>query len=405
MSEDTNTATMEAADDRGLLEALDDALPAAEGDRIYTTEAEAAAARASTPAPQAEEDSSDSADKPDKAEDSSGDNVDPTKDLADDLLADTTPDDILADLEVEPDTSKWTPEQAYAFKTVKGQLKELKPRVSELEQQIAEKDARVKELEAVSSGDEVANLKKQIEDYEKRLVVSDLENSVVYQEQIAKPIEDLVSEINSFADRHNLNPRDITDAINLPDAAAQDERLGELLTGIGDRERKRVYDVIDVMDSVMERRQRIMENAEAAAAEAKALEEEREKASLVERAAERRQAATQVAAKVGEKLPFLSEMEGLDLKGIADEVAGVDPSALDAVKHSYHAISAKLLPHLAKRVVAAEQERESLLEQLAAYKSSAPSAGGPSGGAAVSDGSDVNEDESMLDAINRRLGS
>lgn len=414
MSEETTATTSEATDDRGLLEALDDAFPSMEGSSLYTTEAEATAARANSPVkaeankvaaetePTESKESTKQDDSPSK--EPSLDDLDPSKDIADELIGKEEPDeDPLSDLEFEADTSKWTPEQAFAFKTLKGQLKELKPKIAELEQGIVERDSRLKELEAVASGQEVETLKQQIEEYERRLVVTDLESSQVYQDQIAQPIERLADEVDAFAERHNLNARDIIDAIHLPTAREQDERLSEILVGVGDRERSKVYDVIEAMEAVMERRATIMENAEAAAAEAKALEAELERNTLAERAAERRKAASQVATKVGEKLPFLAEIEGLDLNKMAEEISSIDPTALDAVKHSYHALSAKLLPHLAKRLISSEKERESVLEQLATYKSSSPSAGGPSGGAVGS--SSDGDDEDMLSALNRRLGA
>ena len=411
MSDQTATPTAEPAaptaapdtnEDMGFLEALDAKIGDPNSPRP---------APEPTPTPNTDTTGDAGGDSTKKKEDKSSkepslDDLDPSKIISGGNASsdeDATKSDILDGLDVDPDTQSWTPEAAHAFKTVKGQLKELKPKLTELEQTLAEKEARIKELDASASDSKLEEMQQRIDDYEKRLLVTDLESSSVYQEQIAQPIEQLANEVNEFAAQHNLSAREISEAINMNDPAAQDERLGELLAGIGDRQKKRIYDVIDGMDVLMSRRATIMENAEQAAAEAKALEEEREKSTSAERARERRKAATQVSEKVAEKLPFLSEIEGLDLKQIAEEVSTIDPTALDAVKHSYHAISAKLLPHLAKRLVIAEKEHAAVLEQLAAYKSSSPSAGGPSGGAVS--GSTGDEEISMLDAINRRLGS
>ena len=338
----------------------------------------------------------------------------PTPDPLDNALEpiDTSADDAIEPTQNDPldaldNVGKdWTIEAAHAFKQVKTRLKEVEPKYKETLSLLEQKEARIRELEAISSDPKLQQLETRVQEYEKKLMIQDIESSSVYQEQIAQPLRDLGGVVETIAERYQIPAEKLVEAVSMSDEVAQDEALSELLVGASDRDKARIYSVVDQLTPLMKHRAEILENAEAAALEVKELERERQQATLVERAQQRQQAANMVAERISEKLPFISSFEGFDFKEVAKEVSQVDPTTLDAVNHTYNAIAAKLLPQLAKNFLGMQRERDSLVEKLAAYDKSRPRAGGPSGGtgAATSMGNNSSGDLSFTQAVAAQLG-
>lgn len=300
----------------------------------------------------------------------------------------------------------WTTEAAHAFKQVKTRLKEVEPKYKETLSLLEQKEARIRELEALSSDPKLQELETRVQQYEKKIMIQDIESSSVYQEQIAQPLRDLGSVVETIAERYQIPAERLVEAVSMSDEVAQDEALSELLAGASDRDKARIYSVVDQLTPLMQHRAEILENAEAAAREVMELERERQQTTLIERAQQRQQAANMVAERISEKLPFISSFEGFDFKEVAKEVSQVDPTTLDAVNHTYNAIAAKLLPQLAKNFLGMQRERDSLVEKLAAFDKSRPRAGGPSGGsgAAAPMGNSSSGDLSFAQAVAAQLG-
>lgn len=300
----------------------------------------------------------------------------------------------------------WTAQAAHAFKEVKSRLKEVEPKYKETLSLLEQREARIRELEALASDPKIEELQTRVAEYEKKLLIQDLESSSVYQEQIAQPLRELGGIVETIAERYQIPAEKLVEAVSLSDEVAQDEALTELLAGASDRDKARIYSVVDQLTPLMRQREEILANAEAAALEVKELEREREMATLAERAAERQRAANMVADRIAEKLPFVRSFDGFDFSEAAKEVSQVDPTTLDAVNHTYNAIAAKLLPQFAKQFIGLQRERDSLVEKLAAYDKSRPRAGGPSGGsgAATPMGDSSPEGLSFAQAVASRIG-
>lgn len=304
--------------------------------------------------------------------------------------------------EVEPEKD-WTPQAAKRFKALKSELKGNKARLQELESTLAEREARLEELKAVADNPEFEQLKTKVESYEKELLVTKLESSPIYKELVAEPLAQLVSEADALAEKYSVDANELLDAIALEDEAAQDEALSDLLATANDRDRFRIYKIVEQIKPILHQRSVLQENAQAALQEAEALQQAQTQQQLAERAAERKQAATAVAEQISRKLTFLDGIDGVDIKAISQRVAEQDVSTLSPVDSAFQSFSAQLLPKVAREYLALRKELDSLTDKLAKFDRATPRAGG--GGTSSLGGAPTgNDGKSFMDAVTAAFG-
>lgn len=330
---------------------------------------------------------------------------DDVTDGADEISSEKNTDDSLADLDQVDDIKSWTPEAARRFKELKTELKTFKAKSNEMEAALRQRETRVAELEAIASDPEYSAMRSKIEEYETGTLLNRLEQSSAYRTLVTEPIAALVSGADEISNRHGIEPDTLLEAIALTDETEQEERLSEILAEVSERDKFRVYRIIEDMKPIIAQRDALKENSKAALAEAEALDVERSRAKSADRSRDRHHAATQVAAKLKDKLSFLASMDGVDLSALASETSRVDPSDLDLVEGAYQAMAGKLFPKAASRILAQQREIDALTEQLAEYASAAPRAGGGfSPGSNGSKQTGPATGTSFLDAVTNAFG-
>lgn len=324
-------------------------------------------------------------------------------DVADPVKADPVSDTGSDDLDSIEEPKDWTPQAARRFKELKAELKTYRTKAEELESTVTQRDSRLKELEALADSPEVKTLQDRVAEYEQQMIVNKLEQSQAYKRLVEQPLTELVGEADTIAQKYNVEPASLLEAIAETDEATQEEKLTELLASASDRDKFRVYKLIEEVKPILEQRRVLQENAQEALREAEELDKAQSQQMLVDRMAARQQAASAVADKLQSKLTFLSGMDGVNLQEMAKEAAAVDPSALDAVSGTYQAMAAKLLPKMANQYLSLQREIESLTERLAEYDKASPRAGGgsgsPNGSLSPADGN-----RSFLDAVTAAFG-
>lgn len=308
----------------------------------------------------------------------------------------------LSDIDSLEEPKDWTPQAAKRFKELKSELKTYRSRAEELEQAVNQKESRLQELQALADNPEYQQLQERIAEYESQMLVSKLESSHAYKTLVEQPLANLVQEADGIAEKYSLDSNTLIEVIAESDEATQEEMLSELLANASDRDKFRVYKIIEEIRPILEQRQVLMEHSEAALREAEALESQRQQQTLIQRVQQRQEAANSVADKLKNKLTFLSGMEGVDLSAIAKEAAELEPSTLDPVTGTYQAMAAKLLPKMAAQYMNLQKEIDTLTERLAEYDRAAPKAGGGSlnsaGAPTMPDG------KSFLDAVTAAFG-
>jgi len=320
-------------------------------------------------------------------EEKSGDTDQPEVDLLDELTEDV----------------EWTPKAANRFKQLKEELKDSRSELDQLRQRTKEQESKINEMTALVENKDVEELQARVEQYEHAQMFSNLEQSNAYKESVTKPLEALMGQADVIADKYDIDPNMLIDVIALDDSDAQDEKISELLPNASDRDKARIYRIIEELNPILERRKVLFENVEAASREAEMLQETKNKQELAEKARHRSDVTKNVMERITEKLPFVKTIEGLDLKAIESKAAGIDPSVIHPVDFAYNAVSAQLFPKVVREYVAMRKEIESLTDKLAEYETAEPTISGGSASKSNKSGGGAAEGN-FLDAINRAMG-
>jgi hypothetical protein len=284
--------------------------------------------------------------------------VDPIEDLSDDI------------------GDNWTPKAANRFKQLKDELKTNQSEAEKLRQLVADQEQKIKEMSGLVENRDIDQLQDRIAIYEQEKVINDLESTDAYNEAVTQPLQEVVTQASEIADKYEIDPDALIDALSLDEADAQDQALMELLPNATDRDKARIYNIIDKIDPILDRRNHLMQNAEEALEEARALEEQQYNQELAEEARIRSVVTKNVAERVSEKLPFLSGVDGFDMNEVKESVSEINPETLHPVDFAYNAVAAKLLPVIVEQYIRTRKEAESLTDQLATYEEAEPTMSG-----------------------------
>ena len=272
----------------------------------------------------------------------------------------------------------WTPKAASRFKQLKSELKETSSELHNLRQKHQEYEQQIKELTGAADSADVEALQEKIAAYEQTQMFNNLENTEAYKTAVAEPLGKIVEEAQQIAEKYSVDTDSLVEVISLADQDEQDTQLGDLLQDASDRDRAKIYRLIDQIDPILEKRNSLVENADAALKEAALLDEQREQQEAAERLAVRQNVARNVVERVQQKLPFLSGIEGLDLGAIQEKAASVDPSVMHPVDSSFNSVSAQLLPAVVREYMSMRAENAALTDRLAEYESAEPTMSGSS---------------------------
>ena len=297
--------------------------------------------------------------------------------------SETDPIDKLLDFEPpEDEAAGWTPKAAATFKKSKEALSKARSELSSVRSELSETKSKLTELEATIENPDVDALREKVKDYEHMALMSDVEKSSAFQTMVTEPLTELVAQSDEIAARNEIDPDALIEAITTEDVSARKEAISELLSSADDEDRYQIYSITEKIKPIFERRNAIYENIEALR--------------------NRQKAAKAVGERISERMPFLEEIEGLDMDSFIGEAGSTDPSSLDPVKATYNSIGAKLMPRLAAEVLRLQRENENLTGQLAEYEDTEPGAGG--GGAASSPSKSRDSTADFLAAVSSQLG-
>tara|TARA_S200002703_G_scaffold98588_1_gene85248 strand:- start:1537 stop:2733 length:1197 start_codon:yes stop_codon:yes gene_type:complete len=298
---------------------------------------------------------------------------------------------------------EWTPKAANRFKELKTELKTNRSELEQLRQQSAEYESKIQELTGLAENKDVEQLQERLAEYEQQQALSNLEQTQAYQQAVSQPLEALVEQADQIADKYEVDSDALIDVLSLDDPQEQEEQLSELLPNASDRDKAKIYRIMEDIDPIIQRREQLYENADAALAEAKQLEEQQSAAAAAENAQLRQNITKNVVERVQQKLPFLKGIEGLDMSAIQQKASETDPTVLHPVDHAYNAVSAQVFPTVVRQYLEMRKEVESLTDRLAEYEDAEPAMSGqtkaPAAGAGVSDSASFEE------RVNAALGA
>ena len=257
-------------------------------------------------------------------------------------------------------------------------------------------------MTGLAENKDVEQLQSKLADYEQQQMFTNLEATDAYREVVTEPLTALMEQADQIAEKYDVDPDVLVDVLALDDAEQQDEQLNELLPDATDRDKAKIYRILEDIEPIVERRQHLYEHADSALAEAKALEEEKANRLAAEKAQLRTNVTRNVVERVQQKLPFLSGLEDLNMESVQTKAAESDPSVIHPVDHAYNAVSAQLLPSIVKAYVSMRKENELLTDRLADYESAEPAMSGQTKDATSPSG--VTSEMSFEESINAALG-
>ena len=300
------------------------------------------------------------------------------------------------------DVGDWTPKAANRFKQLKSELKTSNSELEQLRQTAAQQEQKIKEMSGLIENRDIDKLQESVADYEYEMAFQNLEETALYKQQISEPLANLVDRANQIAAHYDVSDEVMLDIISLEDAEVQDNALKEHFGDASDRDRATLYRIIDSVDPLLDKRQELYDNVEAALNEAKVLEEQRENEILAENAKFRADVTRNVTQRVTEKLPFLSGVEGLDMSAVEAKAAEMDPSVVHPVDFAYNAVAAQLLPIVVREYMSSRKDVDGLMDKLSEYEDAEPNM---SGTPASDSGSRATAGMSFEQAISNALGS
>ena len=288
----------------------------------------------------------------------------------------------------------WTPKAASRFKQLKAELKASTDALEEMRQTMTEKESKVKELSGEINSTDVEEMQKKLAEYEQEKIFSNLEATDVYKAAVTEPLDKLIDTTREIAEKYEIDPEDLVEALAVQDSSEQDEKISELMENTTDRDRARIYRVIEDIAPILDKRVHMLQNAEEALNEANLAKEQQIEMEASQRAKDRQNAAKNVVARVQQKLPFLSGIEGLDMSEVQSKAAEVDPSVIHPVDYTYNSVSAQILPAIVKEYASMRRENEQLTDRLAEYEEAEPSMSGSTPNKTA-----ISDDSSFTDRI------
>ncbi len=297
----------------------------------------------------------------------------------------------------------WTPKAANRFKELKTELKTNRSELDMLRQQSAEYQSKIQELTGLVENKDVEQLQERLAQYEQQQAMTNLEQTPAYYQAVSQPLEALVEQADQIADKYEVDSDALIDVLSLDDPQEQEEQLSELMPNASDRDKARIYRIMEDIDPILQRREHLYSNADAALAEAKQLEEQQQAASAAENAQLRQNITRNVVERVQQKLPFLSGIDGLDMSAIQQKASETDPSVLHPVDHAYNAVSAQVFPTVVRQYLEMRKEVESLTDRLAEYEDAEPAMSGQTKAPLTRAG--VSDNASFEERVNAALGA
>jgi hypothetical protein len=288
----------------------------------------------------------------------------------------------------------WTPKAASRFKQLKAELKASTDALEEMRQTMTEKESKVKELSGEINSTDVEEMQQKLAEYEQEKIFSNLEATDVYKAAVTEPLDKLIDTTREIAEKYEIDPEDLVEALAVQDSSEQDEKISELMENTTDRDRARIYRVIEDIAPILDKRVHMLQNAEEALNEANLAKEQQIEMEASQRAKDRQNAAKNVVARVQQKLPFLSGIEGLDMSEVQSKAAEVDPSVIHPVDYTYNSVSAQILPAIVKEYASMRRENEQLTDRLAEYEEAEPSMSGSTPNKTA-----ISDDSSFTDRI------
>lgn len=272
------------------------------------------------------------------------------------------------------------------------QAEEYKAKVAELEKNRVDIDpAEVERLRTINA------------EYEKELQVTRVEATQEYKETVLQPLAKIQGAVEGIAKRYEVDGAQLIAALADPES----EKLSDMVAGMNDRDRFRLYEMADQFGTVMSIRERVVNNAQEALRRIQAHRDSQIREQQTEFTKQYTKAMESTWASLSEKIPLLQKVDGdternAKLEAVERFARTADLSNPDPSVRSGIAIRAAVAPYLLEQLSQTQAKLKEAEAVLAKYQHATPKTGGGTSSAAVAGEKPQYDD--FLSAIRGELG-
>lgn len=297
---------------------------------------------------------------------------------ADDKAPEQDPDE-LETPEMTEAKKKMSMKAAEAFDKVKAsakaKLEDLRLKLKAAEEKAANATtSNAKELE-----EKVAAAEAKLKEQESKLAFYDVREHPEYKEAVEAPTLAVKDQINRLALASKLETADLIKAIVETDPAKQGDLLDGLVENMRDRDKVKLYQLVEDWGVIAATEQRIKDEAPKAYAEVQAKRQAEAEAKKAESVTAWKQASDTVWSKLAEKIPAIKDVKPEELRAEYDKMDLESMSVTDKVAAVAASVAfVPIVKQLTTANAAKDAEIKELKLQLGKYRKATPGAGGGS---------------------------
>ena len=168
---------------------------------------------------------------------------------------DSTPDPL--ESLTEDVGEEWTPKAATRFKQLKTELKTNRSELEQLQQAVKEKEQQISEMKGLSENEDFSQMKEKLAEFERQQSFNDLENTEAYKTAVSEPLEAVFDTLNILAEKYEVDPDNILDALDMESIEEQDEKISDIFHGASDRDKVKIFRAIEEIEPSQECRRSI----------------------------------------------------------------------------------------------------------------------------------------------------
>lgn len=223
---------------------------------------------------------------------------------------------------------------------------------------------------------EVDGLKKQIEEYNKELAVHRIEATTEYKQAIDAPLKVIGEAAASVARRYEIDQDALFDALANTDEAQQQNALSDLVDGMSDRDRLKIYQMADDTLVILNKRNDMKSRSHEAMQELEIRQKQTEDRSNAEHKREFTSHMDRLFESLEDKLPFHpldpNELKSTVMEQLKRDALLADVRSAGTDVQAYSAAAGVVLPRLIKQFRALAAENNTLKGRLSSNTATSP---------------------------------
>jgi hypothetical protein len=223
---------------------------------------------------------------------------------------------------------------------------------------------------------EVDGLKKQIADYDKELAVHRIEATAEYKQAIDAPLRVIGEAAASVARRYEIDQDALFDALADPDEAQQQKALTDLVDGMSDRDRLKIYQMADDTLVILNKRNEMKSRSQEALQELGIRQKQTEERSSAEYKREFSTHMDRLFESLEDKMPFhpleANESKSAVMEQLKRDALLADVRSAGTDVQAYSAAAGVVLPRLIKQFRAIAAENSTLKARITSGTAASP---------------------------------